>query len=124
MEDGCITFSLWKFPNEVENYIDFGFTSVALTSPSLLLLSSFCLAICLVSVVAPLCHHRYHLIHPPSNYLSIPPLNRGKSTLWVTDRGDIGYSIVDTLKGANIPSIQNAQKNLINPKVIHKKFYG
>jgi hypothetical protein len=25
---------------------------------------------------------------------------------------------------ANIPSIQNAQKNLINPKVIPKKFYG
>jgi hypothetical protein len=28
------------------------------------------------------------------------------------------------LKGANIPSIQNAQKNLINSKVIPKKFYG
>jgi hypothetical protein len=26
--------------------------------------------------------------------------------------------------GANILSIQNAQKNLINPKVIPKKFHG
>jgi len=26
--------------------------------------------------------------------------------------------------GANILTIQNAQKNLINPKVIHKKLYG
>jgi hypothetical protein len=28
------------------------------------------------------------------------------------------------LEGVNILSIQNAQKNLINPKVIPKKFYG
>jgi hypothetical protein len=28
------------------------------------------------------------------------------------------------IEGTNIPSIQNAQKNLINPKGIPKKFYG
>jgi hypothetical protein len=29
-----------------------------------------------------------------------------------------------SLYGANIPSIPNSQKNLINQKVIPKKFYG
>ena len=38
----------------------------------------------------------------------------------ITDWGELDQ----VLPCANIPFIQNAQKNLINPKVIPKKYYG